>query len=469
MPFFDCHLHTTLKYFLSNRKKSLWDALPGISILQSQSSLSQVKAGDVKLAVCAIFPLEKPMSSAVLLQLFGPSLTPIDKNRLNDINNSQYFDLIWDELKTLESADRQQEFKILRSMSDYDPGKINMLFSLEGGHSLYGGGSIVENLRTIKNHPKYRFVAINLTHLTQQEDICTHAFGMKLLKKNDEFKPNGFGIGEDGNRIIEAAYDTSSGPRILIDLKHMSLLSRKQFYAHPSVQGHPILASHIGVTGISYKDIHKIINGACVVDREFVEVKYDRVKGIGDTHFNPWSINLYDEEIKIIVASGGLMGLNLDQRIQGADNPKGEYWSLKEFRHTIDTRSLQIKLTNFELPDEPSVAPVAKERGLVLNVKKHLRHFANTILHIVEVGGPAAWDCMCIGSDFDGMINPLNCCQSARDFPAFREGLIEALPEMIAKSKKNHPRLNYHEGDIVEKVDKICFGNGFRFWSENLA
>ncbi len=391
MPFYDCHFHATFKHFLSDRSKSLWQELPGISILKSQSCLSQIQDGDVKLAVCAIYPMERPFSAATLIQFFGPLITPIDKDRLHDIQNSEYFDLIWDELQLLDQVEHHDRLNILKTMADYDASRMNLLFSVEGGHSVFGGGgSIEENLKALRTHLKHRFVSLNLIHLTQQ-DICGHAFGMKLLKKNDEFKPNGFGIGPKGKRIVAAAYDRSVHPvPLLIDIKHMSLFARKQFYALPEVQGQPILASHIGVTGMSYHDIHTIIKGACIVDREFVEVKYQRVKGISDTHFNPWSINLYDEEIKTIVKSGGLMGLNMDQRIQGADNPKGEYWSLKEFRHVVNTEKLKIKLGNFELPDEPAIPPEEEKRALVLNVRKHLRQFTNTILHIVRTAGPGS-------------------------------------------------------------------------------
>ena len=71
---------------------------------------------------------------------------------------------------------------------------------------------------------------------------------------------------------------------------------------------------------------------------EFAMVCYDRPKGLGDTHFNPWSINLYDFEIEIILKSDGLIGLNMDQRIMGTKKVQGEYFDAEEFLAIIGAR-----------------------------------------------------------------------------------------------------------------------------------
>ena len=53
--------------------------------------------------------------------------------------------------------------------------------------------------------------------------------------------------------------------------------------------------------------------------RGFTKVSYKKPKGhVEGTLFNPISINLYNEDIKEIIQSNGLMGLILDERILGA-------------------------------------------------------------------------------------------------------------------------------------------------------
>lgn len=467
MPFFDAHIHTTFKAYLTDGKLSIWDKLKAPSILKSQSTMQMIKDGDIQLAVIAIYPIERGFSGSVLIQLVGPKIRPVSRDKLNDLINKNYFDMIWEELDILDKDKRKDEFHFLQKASDFQPGKVNMVFSVEGGLALYGEDSVEENLLKLKNHPKFRFFSLNLTHLTQM-DLAAHAFGMKLLKGNDEFKPNGKGITERGLKLVDLAYNKSKGRRIFIDLKHMSLFSRKQFYAHVKNKNVPILASHIGLTGFSYNDIHKYVKGACVVDGEFVEVEYDRVKGIGDTHFNPWSINFYDEEIKAIVDSGGLIGLSLDQRIQGADRPKGEYFSIREFRHVVKTSGLKIELKDFRLIEEVEEETKFGPKEFRLNVRKHLRHMSNTILHAVRIGGEKTWNHLCFGSDFDGLINPLNCCQSADEYDRLKGGLLDTIPKMIKKAKKKHPGHRYFDSNLEKKVDQICFDNGMNFMKKHL-
>jgi microsomal dipeptidase-like Zn-dependent dipeptidase len=454
MPVFDAHIHPTFKPYLSDGKKHIWEELPGVSFLKSQGSMSQMKKGSIELAVVALFPIERAFSTRILIQLVGSVLDPFDKDKLNDIMAKDYFDMIWEELKTIETAPRKDEFNVLKKMSDFEAGKINMVFSLEGAHGLLGKRSFEENLLKLKQSQDYRFFCLNLTHLAQA-DFANHAFGSKMFKGNDEFKPNGNGITEDGYKVIKLALNKSKGQRILIDIKHMSLLARKQYYKYLEGKKIPLLASHASVTGMSWNDIHKYVDGACVVDEEFVEVKYKAVRGIGDTRFNPWSINLYDEEIIKIIESDGLLGLNLDQRIQGHAKLKGEYYSIREFRHVVNTKQLQIRLKDFSLVDPP------EEKAF--NVKKHLRYLSNTILHIVRIGGEKAWNHICFGSDFDGMINPLNCCQTAEEYPTMLAGLMKTLPEMIVKAKKKYPQAKFYDDNLGQKVHRIAFQNGFDF------
>jgi microsomal dipeptidase-like Zn-dependent dipeptidase len=454
MPIFDAHIHPIFKPYLSNGKNHIWEELPGVSFLKSQGSMSHMQKGNIELAVVALFPIERAFSTRILIQLLGSVLKPFVKDKLNDIMAKDYFDMIWEELKMIYKSPRKKEFKVLTKMSEIEAGNVNIVFSIERAHALLGKRSFEVNLLKLKENKKYRFFSLNLTHLAQA-DFVNHAFGSKMFKGNDEFKPNGNGITDDGFKVIKLALNKSKGQRIIIDIKHMSLLARKQYYEYVKGKKIPLLASHASVTGMSWRDIHKHINGACTIDQEFVEVKYKAMKGIGDTRFNPWSINLYDEEIKMIIDSGGLLGLNLDQRIQGHGKLKGEYFSIHEFRHVVNTQPLTIKLKESTLIEPP------EEKAF--NVKKHLRYLSNVILHIVRIGGKDAWNHICFGSDFDGMINPLNCCQNAAEYPNFITGLMKTLPDMIEKAKRKYPGSQYFEENLGEKVHRMSFQNSFDF------
>ncbi|WP_162056343.1 hypothetical protein [Pontibacter pamirensis] len=61
----------------------------------------------------------------------------------------------------------------------------------------------------------------------------------------------------------------------------------------------------------------------------------------------------------------------------------------------------------------------------------HLRHLINTIFHIVKVGERLKqvdqWEHICIGSDFDGLINPIKTCVSSSHFYELPDKIKEAF------------------------------------------
>ncbi|MBA3900537.1 MAG: hypothetical protein H0X62_10060, partial [Bacteroidetes bacterium] len=106
----------------------------------------------------------------------------------------------------------------------------------------------------------------------------------------------------------------------LIDIKHMSLKSRKDYYEYRRSKGYsePILATHMGVTGLSWD--YKFPVSACkkFKGRGYSMIKYYQEKQEGAlVPFNPCSINMYDEDIKEVLLSGGLIGMSLDRGILG--------------------------------------------------------------------------------------------------------------------------------------------------------
>src|SRR5690606_17482948 len=103
--------------------------------------------------------------------------------------------------------------------------------------------------------------------------------------------------------------DHSLGRRILIDVKHMSARARSEFYGkiiRPCLeQGRsiPVIASHCGYSGI------KSLND---LDRSSPDENDDTII---DQKFYGWNINLAQEDIEVILLTGGLVGMSFDQRI----------------------------------------------------------------------------------------------------------------------------------------------------------
>lgn len=501
--YFDFHVHPSMKPYLAEGKEEdrpdCWKIFKTpISITTSQGSLTQLWEGGVSLAVCCLYVMERPMTSSFLISHIATKLEPLSKEMLHFPSYIDSFERLKGEIQHFKkSVEENREgsgrrFHFIKSISEIDPYKINVILALEGSHALENFNTdIIDNLIAIKDKTQdYRFLYLTLTHLTQYP-VCTHAYGMKLIKKNDQFKPKGFGLTEIGKRLVDMAYDESKGYRIYIDIKHMSAKSRMDLYEHRAEKGYgdiPIVATHMGISGISRPEdlmqyVQKEDGLRYKISRHngFVMACYDRPEGLGDTHFNPWSINLYDYEIEIILDSDGLIGLNLDQRILGTKKVKGEYFDEREFYALITPRGDDDPFNNAEEELEFIEEPGTEGRDYKnrINQMKHLRHFCNNVLHVVYVGGERAWSKVCIGSDFDGLIDPVNICISSDEFPRLEEKMPEAFVELLQTAYKKDEKIPadfYLESDINDeealykelegKARDIMYNNAFNWLSK---
>lgn len=474
MEYFDLHCHPSFKPFLSAEKpqdkKNCWEPLPNaIPIIESQSSLNQAKKGKIKLAVAGIYAMERGFSSAFLIKHIAPLISILDKKFIDNMNSYHYHDLLLSEIAFFLSNQNfnGDQFNVINDMSELQEGKLNIILSIEGGHALSGKKPVIDNLIALKNQSP-RILYLTLTHLTQY-DLSTHAYGMKMIKA-DVFKPKGFGISDAGLKVIDTCYDTTKGKRIFVDIKHMSLVSRLQFYKYRNEKGLddiPIIASHCAVAGTSYKSLNEFFKSKPVRKGDYIQVKLKRPKGIGKTSFNPWTINLFDEEIPVIIKSGGLIGISLDQRILGSNNVKGEFFSREEFKELNKHWGSSIELGAFEDNEIEFDQEFQKPKDIRLNVKKHLRHLVNAILHFVKVGGADTWKHLCLGSDYDGLIDAVNNCLCINEYPNLEKDLVKMIPKSIREAKKKDPNVDFHVTDISKQVRGIMYNNAFNFLEKN--
>ena len=388
------------------------------------------------------------------------------------------------------------------------------IMAIEGSHALYNRVdetcSILENLSKIKHQAKFSFLYLTLTHLAWNS-AANQAYNNKFIKDR-VFKPVKKGIGDHGYQIIDACYSNSnetyleqyklcdndainysSGKRILIDVKHMSAYARVQFYRHREDQGQahiPILATHVGVTGFARKNLaDQIIDiGVCdsAKDKDLVLVNYKDVKGIGKTKFFPWSVNLYDEEIDKIVQSEGLIGLNMDRRILGLKKNLDEFWLREELEVFVGDDLIRKNITREEeqeledviimdyvyyADDEEKANEGDKDLDWFIN--KHCYHLCNNLLHIFKVGvkadptksakemGRHYWRHVCMGSDFDGLINPIRNCKSAKDYPKLQKDMFECLPKLMDMDTYKYPA--FTEEELIDIIRGFMYKNAIAF------
>jgi microsomal dipeptidase-like Zn-dependent dipeptidase len=362
-----------------------------------------------------------------------------------------------------------------------DSGKMDALYQdfTDNIHTPLHPDESLQNLQQALWDDGFDLCYLILTHLSHIEDqyLATHAYGMKFLKSEAKY-PVGFGISALGKELVEKAYSlqvrnklSDSGTDIVdapvyIDIKHMSLKSRQDLYQLRREKNIklPLIASHMGVTGYSiaaWQDaLVKALRGKSKVPVVKIKAARKIAGEWGRTNkiftFNPWTINMMDEDIIEVLESNGLIGISLDVRILGvemqvkkltkwiSDKAAYEYLSQEEFKYYFPQTSIGgLALESFS--DEEAFeesSELAESYTFPTKIERHPLALCFNILHIVAVGKTYTsidpWQQICIGSDFDGMIDPMKNCRDASQFPRLAQELNKWLPIAAKAYEEEH-------------------------------
>jgi len=530
MPYFDFHVHPTLKSFFSedDAANNLKKLNPWVNIdlhnveclirnctdfpfiLQSQANLAQLLQEPGSLICVALYMPEKAMTIDKLLNTqanktkLGVYLQPGRLNKLNTDAIPVYPDLLYEDLEQVllnpaRFGVTDRKIIPLKKGVVYDEHSkdaVYVVFSIEGLHTLLpkldpvnaSKDTILKNLDELTS--KYPVVSVNVTHL-QQYPFCNHAFGVLFLEIND-FIPTHNRIIAEGIDIIQHCY----AKNILIDVKHMSLATRRMLIedirTRPEFAGilQPLVCTHAGFTGLSYNDIPDYMVCKEIDNPKkclYIAWGKPRMYSFGDEviAFNPSSINLYDEDIIAILESGGIIGLNMDKRILGYawptehDTPRipvewndelafeEEFISLPESDCFLTKPKVGGKITDSICITKAEVSEDMKARSAIMS--NHLYHFMAHIVHLIKVAQKNHYDVskaltqVCIGSDFDGIINPIFECMTMEDGPDFKKDFIIQFPGYA----KEHVQLPQNF-DIKVFAEQLFFENGKNFVLERL-
>ena len=526
------------------------DAVSG-RILQSQGCVSQAVKGGISLGVASIVAIEYVFATRqgklklLEWEVNGRDvIAPLDNRLFEFVHGSSgsYHTLFTKELGFYQWAAQKNDLLYGINLlsrkngagTSLHPNKLNLVLAIEGGHNLSkrfinklaGVSDPVAVVEQYRKNQLVDFLYLTLTHLSHipEQLLCSHAYGFKMVKNVPEARPQIKGLTQLGKEVVRACVDTKNNKYpILIDIKHMSLQGRRDFYAYrrhllekmpdgfkpPKMLDKkpwwPILATHMGVTGYNSIDMVGLIKEYGVEDDNdlSVRVRLQRQEaaklpeglGIEKVYFNPATIGLCDDDIREIARSRGLIGISLDARILGYENlvgrrlPDYDYLSRDDFSQLFPELAKALPRLK---PSEEEPREEVKEQealkvteglihGLADRRKRELYLFCLNVLHVVVVinqmaeterHGINGWDFVCIGSDYDGLIDSLQAADTVEDLAEFEMELQSYLPraeKAYRKTFEDTPELlpKKNGKPVVNAVLRQLFQeNGERFLRE---
>ena len=333
--------------------------------------------------------------------------------------------------------DRNELFESLA-----DPTEITMILTIEGAHAFGSDtatpeqvGKRIKEIKTDKNKWKYPFFFITFGHHFDNR-LVGHAhsipdIGKLIFDQSDRMNE---GIPTSGFPILRQLLglntfnkrDIDQGYRILIDVKHMSAKSRRDYYAQivrPALADGdviPVIASHCGYSGRKTLQDH-------ITDQNLETDNWkDKEAGL----FNAWNINMCDEDIEIILETKGLFGLSFDQRILG----------LEKKDNKSSRNSITLIWQNIE-----GILKASYRTKLDKAIQNRI------------------WTCLTIGTDFEGLIDPVNPYSSVFDFAKLERDLINLIDAQRILPNQSHLAFIRDRGHVVQLVRDFCYNNAEAF------
>ncbi|WP_040280208.1 membrane dipeptidase [Psychroserpens damuponensis] len=478
--YIDIHCHPSLKPYgksfkyeptkqnnlNSGRKNSIWHYSPPNFLERqfnkiltltkfTQTDLTALAKAECNIVVISLYPFEKHFLKDQMLGVkFIPDLlvnlaAGVSHKRIDNLrSHNSYFQDLNDEYDyykqlhnfaqvidgitfTYRLVNNYTEISTNISTSTATRKIISLVPSIEGGHAFETGlkkdentadeTTVLHNLETVKNWEHKPFF-LTLAHHFYNE-ICGHARSISIgLIKENQNRGLDTDITDLGLKVIDKLLDNTEGKRILIDVKHMSRASRTTYYTllettyqHENI---PIIVSHGAANG------KRSIAEPTIADGEQSQ------------YFREDDINFYDDEIIRIAKSNGIFGLQLDERRianQKAINASRIYWPSKKRRYK-------------------------NKSDLIWRQIRHIGELLNK-------NGLPAWETVAIGSDFDGIVNPIKGLWTAENVKDIKPYLIEKANDYLNEHKSQLLQQNQISAENI--IDRVLFINADTFLKQN--
>jgi microsomal dipeptidase-like Zn-dependent dipeptidase len=412
----------------------------------SQADCTTLLKGNSRIVCASIYPIERGFFKNSLGQTCANEnvnafISSIGRGRVQAVENVRnYFEDLCAEYAFYRELDGKAvmldegpaKYRLARNWAEIEnwqqsgdeEATIFFVMTIEGLHVLMNDmdappqeADLLENLRAIKSWEHAPFFVTLAHHFNNH--LCGHAKSLFDLvgKVSDQSEGVLTGFTDLGRQVLHETLSTANGRRIYIDIKHMSPQARKEYFQMLDTdyagQQIPVIASHAAAAGLKSMDNpvpgHEELSPLMLAE----------------------GINFYDDEIVRIARSGGIYGLQLDERRAASKA------ALKAVKSSMFRNEIRHN-----------------RAGLLWNGIRY-------VAELLDREGLPAWDCLALGTDFDATIDPLNGFLTAESLPALQSYLERhAFNYMNAGGKKLRPANQISSGEIV---NRIFTENGTRF------
>lgn len=473
LSFIDLHCHPSLKPFglacpgITNNadaslKDSIWyDDPPNLREMKlestagitkfSQSNFTALLEGKFKIVVAALSPIEKgffpvKLNTNPLQYLIDHTINSARTHKLNLILENfmtgigqkkiEYIRKNFDDFNELNCEyefyrqldnipltiyGKKVRYRLTNCYDDIAANKrskkdiISVVLSIEGANLFINDNrrepdheSVLSNIGKVKSWKYPPFFVTLCHHFYNYMGGQSRSLPGILKKRIDDSIGSEIGLLPLGEKVIRHLLCKEHGRRIYIDIKHMNPLVREAYYKileddYP-MERIPIIVSHGALNGYPR-----------LADRHDNQSERNGL-------FNGRDINFYDDEIVRIAKSGGIIGLQLDMR---------------QITNKHEKNKIMHRCCKKKRPG----------RWLHL-IWNQIQHIAD----LLDSNNLSAWDIICLGTDFDGIISPIDkYCTSDK----LHDLYVDLLP--IADYYVQHKTFRYtpnwiSANDILDKI-----------------
>ncbi|XLS27430.1 peptidase M19 [Flavobacteriaceae bacterium M23B6Z8] len=323
--------------------------------------------------------------------------------------------------------------EITTATPEKDEHIIHVILSIEGAHVFDTGlqlagqpaadeQKVLANIARVKNWEFPPFFVGLAHHFDNELSGFAKSFEGIVDRLLDQNEDEDQGLTLLGKKVLNALLDNSGGKRIYIDLKHMNIKSRYEYYqylleTYPD-ENIPIIVSHGALLGRD-NPINNSVTHNKIADTK--ELK---------------KINFYDDELIRICESKGIFGIQLDERRLKRKEERKFLSKLTLGRKRLLRRNARFIWRQIE------------HIGLILNQKGH-----------------NAWNTQAVGSDFDGIIDPLNGWWTAKEL-RFLDQYLLPYADAFMNSERSQDLLEKNRIAPEELVARFMYKNADRFLKE---